>query len=236
MTSLSSTKPAKILAGVTLAFACATSVAFGESGSGSNAAPVVAPANPVQLSPGSAEVVQLTKAKISDDTIIAFVQAHGHIYNLTAPEILALRSEGVTDRVITAMIVQQNQNAKVATPAQPQAEQPAPPLPQSVAASAPAPATAPINVPSYPQPSTVTYVQTAPPTTVYVPSAPTYYYAPYYDPYPPVSLSFGFGFGNYYHGGGHYYGGGHYGGGGYPHRGGGYGGGGYRGGGHGGHR
>jgi hypothetical protein len=221
MTSLSFTKPAKILAGVTLAFACATSFAFGESGSGTNAAPVMAQSNPFQLSPGAAEIVQLTKAKLADDTIIAFVQAHERVYNLTAPEILALRSEGVTDRVITAMLIQQNQNAKVAAPALPQTEQQAPPPSEFVAASAPAPATAPINVPSYPQPSTVTYVQTAPPTTVYVPSAPTYYYAPYYDRYPPVSLSFGFGFGNYYHRGGHYYGGGHYGRGGYPQGGGG---------------
>ena len=200
--------PARVIAGLALMFGSAL------TGAADDAAPAAPPpgavpaaqTSPVQLSYGATEVTQLAKAKVADDTIVAFVQNSGRAYSLTAPEILALRSEGVSDRVITAMLEQQTK--KQTDAAAQLASAPPPPAPQPDAASQPAPAPAA----AYAQAPAVTYVQTAPAyapaSTVYVPyAAPTYYYAPYYGySYPAVSLSLGFGFGGYY--GGYYHGGG----------------------------
>jgi hypothetical protein len=207
--------PARVIAGMVLVLGSTLTGVADDSATAAAPPPAAVPAaptSPVQLSHGATEVAQLAKAKVADDTIIAFVQNSGRAYNVTAPEILALRSEGVSDRVITAMLEQQTKKQTVA------AAQPAPAVapPPADAASQPAPPPAAPAAAYAPAPA-VTYVQTAPayapPSTVYVPyAAPPYYYDPYYGSYgygyayPPVSLSFGFGFGGghggYYHGGG----------------------------------
>jgi len=200
--------PARVIAGVALMFGSALTGGADDSTAAPLGAVPAAPTSQVQLSYGATEVTQLAKAKVADDTIVAFVQNSGRAYSLTAPEILALRSGGVSDRVITAMLEQQTKKQTDAA-AQP-ASAPPPPAPQPDAASQPAPPATPATT-CAPAPA-VTYVPSvpayAPASTVYVPyAAPTYYYAPYYGySYPAVSLSLGFGFGGYY--GGHYHGGG----------------------------
>jgi len=125
-----------------------------------------------QLSYGVAEIVQLAHANVGEDVIVNYVQNSGNAYGLDANQILYLKQQGVSDHVINAMLKQRSR-----LPAAPQT---APPPNYSDANSAQT-ATAAA------QPS-VSYVQTAPPQTVYViPDTQTYnYYAysyPYYYPY-----------------------------------------------------
>jgi hypothetical protein len=163
---------------------------------------------------GVPQIIRLSQAKVSDDTIIAYVKNCGLSYNLDADQIIYLRQQGVSDAVITTMLNQPKPAVIAYTPATP--------APQPVASSAstqPASTTSSfpekgatllqnMNTSTQPVPTTtvaptVTYVQTVPTTT--------YYYQPYYYPayawFPPVSLSFAWGSG--WHGGG-YYGGWHH--------------------------
>jgi len=171
------------------------------------------------LAYGVPQVLQLVQAKVTDDVIIAYIHNSGNSYGLNADQIIYLRQQGISDRVLAVML---NQPKPASTPA-PTAPAPAADTPQPQVVYTPTPAPA--------------YVQPASSSTVYVmPNNQIYYssYYPYYYPYsycPGVSLAFGFGGG---YGGGYYYGGGYRGGyyGGY-HGGyyGGYHGGGYHGGG-----
>jgi hypothetical protein len=163
-----------------------------------------------KLSYGVPQVLQLSQAKVGDGTIIAYIQNSGTIYALDAPQIVYLKKQGVSDAVITTML---NQRSNVpASGTQPAPEQ------NNSASTATQP-----NAVAQP---TVTYVQTDPPSSVYViPDTQTYdydawayqpYYYPYgYWPYPAVSFSFGWGGYHGYHGGWH--GGGGYHGGGWHH-------------------
>ena len=138
-----------------------------------------------QLSYGVSQVVQLSKANVSEDTIVSYVQNSGNSFNLDANQIIYLKDQGVSANVINAMISQKNRPVAATT----------------TASAAPSPAV----VTS--QPQVTTYV---PSSTVYViPDTQTYYYntyyaRPYYYPWPAVSLSFGWGGGwGGYHGGWH---------------------------------
>jgi hypothetical protein len=191
------------------------STALAQDSSAKNTVQPAAVNAPVpQLSYGVSQIVQLAQAKVSDDTIIAYIKNTGNSYGLDVNQIIYLRQQGISDAVITTMLNQPRPGVAVAMPTTP--------APQPVASTA-----------YYGQDSqataapTVTYVQTVPDTTYYYqPDYQPYYYPDYYW-YPPVSFSFGWG-GGYYGGG---WRGGGYGGGGH---GGGYGGGGHGGGGHGG--
>jgi hypothetical protein len=171
---------------------------------------------PVALSPGVVDVLKLVRAKTGDEVVIAFVNKSTATYNLGASEIIYLREQGVSDAVLSVMLLKQSSKAPVATAP---VWAPAAPAPVAAEPAAPAPPASANVAPA--QPAT-TYVPPAPvyvqPQTVYVsPPAPAYYY-PSYGYYPPVSLSFGFGLGSYYggyHGGYHggyggYHGGGVY--------------------------
>jgi hypothetical protein len=150
-----------------------------------------------QLAYGVPQILQLSQAKISDDTIIAYIHNSGNSYGLNADQIIYLRQQGVSDNVINVML-NQPKAAAVTTQSAPQPD-------NSYAAQSST---------AYAQPTT-TYVQTAPPSSVYViPDTQAYYYNGYYAqpyyypyyawPYPAVSLSFGFGggFRGGFHGGG----------------------------------
>lgn len=162
------------------------------------------------LSYGVAQILQLAQAKVSDDTIIAYIRNSGNSYGLDANQIVYLRQQGISDNVITVML---NQRKVASVPAQPATQPDNSSTAQNSTTYAPPPA----------------YVQTAPSSTVYVmPDTQTYYYDAYYAqpyyypyyawPYPAVSFSFGYG-GGYrggFHGGGFhggFHGGGFHGGG-----------------------
>jgi len=181
-------------------------------GGASASAPDSAPAastsqpNPAPLSAGVEDILKLSRAHVSDDTIVAFIGYAGKIYNPSASEIVFLQQQGVTERVLNTML---NQRQKVAAYT--------PPVPPAQPT-----ASAPQYAPAYtqPQPAYVETVATAPASTVYVipatpPSVYSYGYYPYSSAYygysyPGASLTFGFGsgyYGGYY--GGIYYGGGY---------------------------
>jgi len=182
----------------------------------------VAPSAPtIQLSSGAQQVLQLVQAKISDDTILAFVQNSRINYDLNANDIVYLRQQGVSSPVLTAML---NQSGKGAVPP--------PAAPATVPmATTPAPPVSADNAPVYAAPPATTTVESAPATVYYDDpyDYPYYYYDPYYyGYYPPVGLYFGGGggWGRGWHGGrgdggGHGGGGFHGGGGGGFHGGGG---------------
>ncbi|HWY31262.1 MAG TPA: hypothetical protein VNX46_10925, partial [Candidatus Acidoferrum sp.] len=187
--------------------------------------PAVSSSTP-QLPYGVAQILQLSQAKVSDDTIVAYVRNSGNSYGLDANQIIFLRQQGVSDPVITAMLNQPKAGVMAASeppPSSPTAAAPADQTQATVASSGG---------------STAAYVSTATvaPTVTYVQSVPTYYSSypyyygygyPYYryGYYPGVSISLGYG--GWYGGGYRYYGGGwggggyHYGGGGGWHGGGG---------------
>jgi hypothetical protein len=139
-----------------------------------------------QLSYGVPQVLQLSQAKVSDGTIVTYIQNSGTIYALDANQIVYLKQQGVSDTVLNTML---NQRQNVAN---------------SAAQTAPPPASA--QTPNAVAQPTVTY-STVPSSSVYViPDTQTYrydayYYQPYSYPYygyygwsyPAVSLSFGFG-------------------------------------------
>ena len=177
-------------------------------------APVAAPTAPVTppLAYGVSQILQLAQAKVSDDTIIAFVRNSGNSYGLSADQIIYLQKQGLSSAVITAMLNQPRTGALASTPA------PATPTPAS---DAPAPAAPASAAPDYTQSATstatvaptVTYVQTQPATTYYYPYYYSYgypYYYPAYGCYPGVSVSLGWGRGwGGWHGGGGFHGGWH---------------------------
>ena len=157
------------------------------------AQPAAAKATVPPLSNGAAQILKLAQAKVSDSTIIAYIQNSGNSYRLDANQIIYLRQQGVSEAVITTMLNQPKPGVVAATPTTP-----APPPVASTADTGQG-STATVA-------PTVTYVQTQPDSAYY-------YYQPYYYPgyvwYPPVSLSFGWGWGGGWHGGWHGGGGSH---------------------------
>src|SRR5690349_16948523 len=62
------------------------------------------------LPPAANEVVKLTRAQVSEDVIISYVQNSRSTSSLSSDDIVRLRNEGVTDRVINALL---NRHSKV---------------------------------------------------------------------------------------------------------------------------
>ena len=151
----------------------------------------------VEPSYGVADILKLARAKVSDETIIAFIGNSGRIYNLSVNEILYLRNQGVADRVLTTML---EQRKKLAEPI-------AWPTPPSRGSSEPKPSQPVLTAPAQSAAATTRHAPTsvAPPPVYLLRNPPPVY--SYYD-YPPFyrssasafSLSFGFG-SSYYRGG-----------------------------------
>jgi hypothetical protein len=160
----------------------------------------------IRLSYGVADILKLSAAHVGDEAIIAYIANSGTSFNLPVNEIIYLKSQGVSDRVLTAMLNQSKHIADtstqpvvastppVAAPAQTQAA----PASQSVYANAPGTQFAPAVA------QQTAYVQTATPaSSVYViPNTSTTYV------YPSGYTSYGYAY-PYYGGYGGYYGGGY---------------------------
>ena len=78
------------------------------------ATPSVADAAPVKLPYGVDDVLKLSHAQISEDVTLTYIQNSTTIYNLSPKDIVYLRNEGVSDRVINAMQDQRRRAAEVA--------------------------------------------------------------------------------------------------------------------------
>ena len=165
--------------------ALSASTALAQDSSAKNTVqPAAVNASVPQLTYGVSEILKLAQAKIGDDTIIAYIKNSRNSYGLDANQIIYLRQQGISDAVVTAMLNQPGPGMAAATPTSP--------APQPVAASTATTASGSTATVA----PTVTYVQTVPDTTYYY---QPYYYQPYYYPaypwYPPVTFSFGWGWG-----------------------------------------
>jgi hypothetical protein len=100
-------------------------------------------------SPQLQEVVKLTQAKMSDDVITSYIKNSGASYNLSADDILYLNSQGVSQPVISALLLAKSSGAAPApapvttptTPAPVVSQQVSPYPGQNVAPSQPPPVT-----------------------------------------------------------------------------------------------
>ncbi|HWW02331.1 MAG TPA: hypothetical protein VNZ64_21710 [Candidatus Acidoferrum sp.] len=159
---------------------------------------------PPRLPYGVADVLKLSQAKVGDDIISSYIQNSGTVYNLAPSDIVYLKEQGVSERIVNQMLDQRKKLAE--TGALPSA---------AVAQSQPAytnaavPAPAPTFVapePGYVPSSSVYVVPNPAPAYSYSGYSP-YYYGPYYGgyygyPYYYPFFGFGFGYGRYgYYGG-----------------------------------
>ena len=135
---------------------------------------------------GVEDVVKLSRAQISEDVTLNYVQNAGTIYNLGPKDIVALRNEGVSDKVINAMLDQRkNVPADVANQNALQVQAAATANGQLLPApEGSAPQAAPVyiqNAPVY-----------APPVPMYIPPEPEYVPASslYVIPYGPSGYSY----------------------------------------------
>ena len=206
----------KTLAGLACAgLVLSASVALAQNYSTTTTAqPAAVNASGPQMVYGVPQIIRLSQAGVSEDTIIAYVKNSGFSYSLDADQIINLRQQGVSDAVITTMLNQPKPGPVLYTPTTP-APQPAASYVNTSTAG-----TTPLYSPRQSDqiPTASASAQPAPtarvaPTVMYIQAAPApiYYYAqpnyyPSYAWFPPVSLSFAWGIG--WHGGG-YYGGWH---------------------------
>ncbi len=180
-----------LAAGAMLPFSLGTTLAADPVSATPESTVVVqsAPTAPVKLPYGVEDVLKLSKAQVSDDIVVNYIQNSGTVYNLSSQDILYLRNQGVSDRVIGAMLNQktavQQQAAQAAA-----AAASAPDANTAAAVSAPV---APV-VEAQPAASSV-YVIPYPDTTYAYYGGYPYYYPYYAGGYCPPVVSFGFGFG-----------------------------------------
>lgn len=120
MKTLNPVIPRLILACVATTFFCLTAAAE-ESNAVASASttvdtPVVAQTRAEPSSPklpyGVDDVLKLSRARISEDVILNFVQSSGTVYDLSPGAIVYLRDEGVSDRVVNAMIDQRKRTTE----------------------------------------------------------------------------------------------------------------------------
>jgi hypothetical protein len=173
-------------------------------------APVISvQAGAPKLPYGVEDVLKLSRAQISEDIILNYVHNSGTIYNLAPKDIVYLRDQGVSDKVLNAMLDQRKRVELAAQNAQPAPGTVVSPAPAGQAVPDATSAGSAANADQ--QPATYAEAPLTPPaSTVYtIPYAPTYY-APYYYPYSYYypyyyggwygpSVAFGFRFGG--HGG-----------------------------------
>lgn len=186
-------------------------------------APVImAESAPARLPYGVEDVLKLSRAQISEEVILNYVRSSGTIYNITPKDIVYMRDQGVSEKVINVMLDQRKRVELAAQNAAPATSIPivptvanAPVVPD--ASSAPA---APAPVYTDPNAAYATAPLTPPASSVYVipystEAYPYYgsygYYPYYYGGWYGPSVSFGFGFGGRgrYYGGHGFHGGGH---------------------------
>ncbi len=153
--------------------------------------------NPSGLPYGVEDILKLSRAQISDDIIINYIENSGTVYNLAPKDIVYLRDQGVSDAVVNAMLDQRKkavQTSQASEEAQAAASS-GNDLASGYAAYPPigVPPVVPIYVPAYVPPPVV--VQQAPASTLFIipyrQTSPASYYAgsgvdnyyPYCGPY-----------------------------------------------------
>ncbi len=173
----------------------------------SQSAPTLAAVlNPSGLPYGVEDILKLSRAQISDDIIINYIQNSGTVYNLAPKDIVYLRDQGVSNAVINAMLdqrkkaVETSQESEVAQAAASSGND----LASGYAAYPPigVPPVVPVYAPAYVPPPPVEVRQPPASTLFIIPyrqtSPATYYpytvygdYYPYYGGYTSPYLYFG---------------------------------------------
>jgi len=142
---------------------------------------------PVKLPYGVEDVLKMSRAQVSDDVIATYIQNTATIYSLGPNDIVYLKDQGVSDRIINTMLDQRRIANEVAA----QAQQ------QQAAAQTPAAAAdnnSPVTTPAYSesQPAAPAVTQPAA-SSLYVIPYPTpsypYYGRPYYSYSYPYSYA-----------------------------------------------
>ena len=138
-------------------------------------------AEPVKLPYGVEDVLKLSRAQVSEDVITTYIHNTGTVYNLGPKDIVYLKEQGVSDRIINTMMDQRRIANEVA--AQAQQQQAAAQQPAMIADN-----NYPVTTPAYSeaQPAAPVVTQPAASSLYVIPyPAPAYpYYArPYYYPY-----------------------------------------------------
>jgi hypothetical protein len=145
----------------------------------------------VKLPYGVDDVLKLSHARISEDVTLNYIQSSGTIYNLSAQDLIYLKNEGVSDKVLNAM---QDQRKRAVEPSSAASAVPAVqvyPGPTTAATTA-APVYAPqpiyVQEPAYYDSIVNTEPAYEPASTVYVipyssPTYPRYTYASSYPSY-----------------------------------------------------
>ena len=62
------------------------------------------------------DLIELSKAGLGDEVLVALVEADGTVFSLDAPKILELRAAGVSERVITAMLKNASRPSPASSP------------------------------------------------------------------------------------------------------------------------
>jgi hypothetical protein len=73
------------------------------------------------------DLIELSRAGLGDEVLVALVEADGTVFSLDAPRILELRAAGVSERVITAMLKKASRASAPPAAAAPERANAAPP-------------------------------------------------------------------------------------------------------------
>lgn len=171
-----------------LGLACTSSSVLGEDAPASDspgAPPIGSTAAPL-LGYGATQILQLSKAGVADDTIVAYIRNSGNSYLLSAEQVIYLQQQGLSTPVINTMLSQPKTTDLASVPA---------------ARAAPgADASAQIEVqPSSDPQADLPYVMVGPAVTAIDPSAaaaaayyPHYGYPSYAYPHPFYRSAYGY--------------------------------------------
>jgi hypothetical protein len=83
------------------------------------------PAQSLGLPTPADEILQLSRAGVSDSLIVSYIESNGRIYDLRPEQLVSLRNNGVSDQVLKAML-EQRKKVAAETPTTPAPADPAP--------------------------------------------------------------------------------------------------------------
>jgi hypothetical protein len=165
------------------------------------AAATTATSEQVKLPYGVEDVLKLSRAQVSDDVITTYIQNSGTVYNLGPQDIVYLKEQGVSDRILNTMMDQRRIANEVAAQAQ-QQQQAAAQQSAAVAVN-----NGPVTTPAYSDSQQATPEAAQPaasslyvipyPTPSYPRYAAGYYSYPYTYSYPYYSYPYSYGYYGY---------------------------------------
>jgi hypothetical protein len=172
------TSKSSLIAPLTLALSVFQGFAQDTPATGASTTATVTATTSVKLPYGVEDVLKMSKAQVSDDVISTYIQNTGTIYSLGPNDIVYLKEQGVSDRIVNTMLDQRRIANEVA--AQAQQQQAATQAPTAVAEN-----NSPVTTPAYSDTQATAPAVTQPAaSSLYVIPYPTpaypYYSRPYY--------------------------------------------------------